>query len=116
MNRKAALIFLALVSLLLILITGPAYCEPRTAYLVACQQLVSTARGYEAQASAHGQIAKNLQMQIENVSKFPKSQGQALGIDTLFSQYDQNRALEQKYRELYREAADQAKSCMKAAE
>jgi hypothetical protein len=116
MNHKAPLIVFALVSLLLISITGHAYSDSRTQYLVACQQLVSTARGYEAQASAHGQIAKSLQMQIENLSKFPKTQGQALGIDTLFSQYDQNRALEQKFRELYREASEQAKACMKAAE
>lgn len=116
MNHKAALIIFVFVSLLLISITGPACGDSRTQYLVACQQLVSTARGYEAQATAHSQIAKSLQMQIENLSKFPKTQGQALGIDTLFAQYDQNRMLEQKFRELYREAADQAKACMKGAE
>ncbi len=116
MNHKAALIIFALVVILPISALGPAYGESRTAYLVTCQQLVNTARGYEAQATAHGQIAKNLQIQIEGLSKMPKTSAQALGIDTLFSQYDENRALEQKYRELYREVSAQAKDCMKAAE
>ncbi len=116
MNHKTALIAFALVSIFVISAIGPAYGESRTTYLFTCQQLMNTARGYEAQASAHGQIAKNLQMQIENLSKMPKTSVQALGLDTLFDQYDQNRALEHKYRELYREASEQAKACMKAAE
>ncbi|HMK34670.1 MAG TPA: hypothetical protein VK463_06370 [Desulfomonilaceae bacterium] len=112
MNLRSALIIIAVLSMLLLVHVGPASCET-VASLNVCQELVNSARNYEARATYHNQISKSLQMQIENFSKLPKTQSTALAIDQLFNQYDENRMLEQKFRDLYRQAADQAKSCMK---
>jgi hypothetical protein len=112
MNLKSVLVILSVVSMLLILTAGSAQCQSVSGLNV-CQELVSSARSYEARATYHSQIAKSLQMQIENVSKLPKNQGTALTIDQLFAQYDENRSLESKFRDLSRKATDDAKGCMK---
>jgi hypothetical protein len=88
----------------------------RTNYLSVCQELVSTARGYEARANYHAQVSKNLMMQIENYAKLPKNQGTQQALDSLFSQYEENRAMEGKLRALYREATREADRCMRSAE
>ncbi len=111
MKTKTPVIILSLVGLLLIAAIGPAYGD-RTAYLVVCQELVNRARAYEARANQANQIAKGLMSQIENLAKFPKNQSTVSGMDALFAQYDENRAMEQKFRELYRQAQDEAKQCM----
>jgi len=112
MNPKSVIISVTICSLLLILAAGPAYPD-RTLYLTVCQELVNQARGYEARAAFHNNVAKAYQMQIENLSKMPKNQGTISQMDTLFSQYDQNRLLELKFRELYRQASEEADRCMK---
>ena len=111
MNAKTPVIILALVALIVISAIGPAYGD-RTVYLVVCQELVNRARSYEARANMANQVAKGLMMQIEHLAKFPKNQGTIAGMDALFAQYDENRAMEQKFRELYRQAQDEAKQCM----
>jgi len=112
MNLKSAIIAVALAALFLTATGNIAYCE-RTLYLSACQELVSMARSYQARAEAHNRIAKSYTMQIENLAKFPKNQGTIAAMDNFFSQYDENRKLESKYRELYRQATEEAKGCMK---
>jgi len=111
MNAKAPAIILALVALMVISAIGPAYGD-RSTYLVVCQELVNRARAYEARANQANQVAKALMAQIENLAKYPKNQSTVNGMDSLFSQYDENRAMEQKFRELYRQAQDEAKQCM----
>ena len=111
MNAKTPVIILALVALLIIATIGPAYGD-RTVYLVVCQELVNRARAYEARANQANQTAKGLVAQIENLAKYPKNQSTVSGMDALFAQYDENRAMEQKFRELYRQAQDEAKQCM----
>jgi len=111
MNAKTPVIILALVALLIIAAIGPAYSD-RTVYLVVCQELVNSARAYEARANLANQTAKGLVAQIENLAKYPKNQSTVSGMDALFAQYDENRAMEQKFRELYRQAQDEAKQCM----
>ncbi len=111
MKAKTSLIILAVAALLTIAAIGPAYSD-RTAYLVVCQELVNRARAYEARANQANQTAKGLMAQIENLAKYPKNQSTVSGMDTLFAQYDENRAMEQKFRELYRQAQDEAKQCM----
>ncbi len=115
MNSKAPAIILALVALMVISATGPAYGD-RTTYLVVCQEIVNRARAYEARANQANQVAKALMAQIENLAKYPKNQSTVSGMDSLFSQYDENRAMEQKFRELYRQAQDEAKQCMQQAQ
>lgn len=95
--------------------TAPGQCE-RTQYLGLCQELVNAARSYEARAAHHNRVAKSLMMQIENVAKLPKNQGTIQVMDSLFNQYEENRALEQKFRQLYREATEESKNCMKSVE
>jgi hypothetical protein len=112
MNLKPLIIPIAFFSLMLILAAGPAAAD-RTLYLTVCQELVNQARAYEARASFHNSVAKGYQMQIENLSKMPKNQGTISQMDILFSQYDQNRLLEIKFRELYRQSSDEADRCMK---
>jgi hypothetical protein len=113
MNLKRASIILF--SLFCVLSSAPAPCE-RTMYLNLCQEIVNSARSYEARATFHARVAKNVQMQIETMAKLPKDQAQSTAIDNLFTQYDENRVLESKYRELYRQTSDEAKQCMKTAE
>lgn len=112
MNPRSLIISLAICSLLLMLAAGPAYPD-RTLYLTVCQELVNQARSYEARAGFHNSVAKSYQMQIENLAKMPKNQGTISQMDTFFAQYDQNRLLELKMRELYRQATEEADRCMK---
>jgi hypothetical protein len=112
MNLRSVLIIFSVVSMSLILNTESVQCQSGSALNV-CQELVSSARSYEARATYHSQIAKSLQMQIENVSKLPKNQSTVLTMDQLFAQYDENRALESKFRDMSRKATDDAKGCMK---
>jgi hypothetical protein len=111
--RTACVIALSL-SLLILAGTGPAYCQT-TAVLSVCQELVSSARAYEARSTAHNRIAKSLMAQIESLAKLPKSDGTIAAMDSLFSQYDENRALENKFRTLYRQSTDESERCMKSA-
>jgi hypothetical protein len=116
MNAKTAFVAFALViAAALLTPAGPAYCD-RTVYLTVCQELVTHARAYEARANFHNQVCKNLMVQIEAFSKLAKNQGTISAIDTLFKQYDENRALETKFRQLFRKSSDEADKCMKTAE
>jgi len=115
MNLKAAFSVFSLVAMLTILTATTADCD-RTMYLGVCQELVSGARSYEARATFHNNVAKAFQIQIESLSKLPKNQGTISAMDSLFSQYDQNRMLEGKFRSLFRQASDDADRCMKSAE
>jgi hypothetical protein len=113
MNIRSPFIVSAFLALILICSANPGYCE-RTWYLSVCQELVSAARAYEARAEAHNRIAKNFMIQIENMAKLEKNQGTIAAMDNLFAQYDQNRKMEGKLRELYRQATEEAKQCMKS--
>lgn len=115
MKAKFPFILLILAISLICLSPQPAKCE-RTNYLALCQELVSNARTYEARASHHNRVAKSYQMQIENMAKQPKNQATISAMDTLFSQYDENRVLESKFMELYKQSAEEAKKCMKAVD
>ncbi len=84
MNLKRASI--VIFSLLCVLSSVPAPCE-RTMYLNLCQEIVNSARSYEARATFHARVAKNVQMQIETMSRLPKDQAQSTAIDNLFTQY-----------------------------
>ena len=42
----------------------------------------------------------------------PKNQNTISAMDSLYAQYDQNRLLEIKFKELYRQATDEAQRCM----
>jgi len=115
MNLKSAFTIVAMLSLLLVGVAGPALSE-KTMYLNVCQELVNQARVYEARAVYHNKTARAFMMHIENQAKLPKNQGTIAAMENLFSQYDQNRELENKFRELYRQASEEAKRCMKSAE
>ncbi|HTY23225.1 MAG TPA: hypothetical protein VMC85_08850 [Desulfomonilaceae bacterium] len=115
MNAKTPVIIFALLSLILVSAIGPAYAD-RTVYLSVCQELVNRARTYEARANYANQVAKSLMNQIGELSKYPKNQAVSSGLDNLFAQYDENRAMEQKFRELYRQAQDEAKQCMQSVQ
>ena len=115
MNLKSTIIAFSLLSLLMLSAVGPAIGE-RTLFLSACQELVSQARTYEARANWHNRVARSLMNQIENYAKLPKNQATITIMDSLFSQYDENRALEGKFRELYRKTAAEADSCMQSAQ
>jgi len=113
MSLKPLVMSLAIVSFLLLSATTSLAAGERTMYLNVCQELVTQARAYEIRASQHNNIAKSFQIQIESLAKLPKTQGTISAMDNLFSQYDQNRLLEIKFRELYRQTADEAERCMK---
>lgn len=115
MDRKPALFSLFALIVLSLVTTLPADCD-RSMYLGVCQELVSTARSYEARSTYHQNIARVLQMQIENMAKLPKNQGTIMAMENLFAQYDQNRALENKFRAMFRQANEEADRCMKSAE
>ncbi|MCA1961228.1 MAG: hypothetical protein LDL33_10565 [Desulfomonile sp.] len=115
MSLKTPLIALTVFSLLLISAAGPAI-GGRTVYLGVCQELVSQARAYEARANYHSQIAKSLTALIESQARLPKNAGTIQTMDNLFNQYDENRELERKFRELFRKASSDADQCMKNAE
>jgi hypothetical protein len=114
MNLRVPIIAFSL-ALILFTTAGPAYCQ-RTVFLGLCQELVNTARSYEARANFQHQVCRNLMVQIENQAKLPKNTGTIQTMDNLFAQYDENRALERKYRELYRKASTEADACMKGAQ
>jgi hypothetical protein len=113
MNLKFALIVLAVFSLLLFSATGPVHCE-RTMSLTVCQELVNSARGYEARSAYHNRVAKTLMSQIQTMAKQPNTSATVSAMDTLFSQYDENRVMERKYMDLYRQVSDEANNCMKS--
>lgn len=113
MNPKSLVLSLAIVTFLFVAAATPVTAVERTMYLNVCQELVTQARAYEARATQHNSIAKAFQMQIENLAKMPKTQSTVTTMDSLFSQYDQNRLLEIKFRELYRQTSDEAERCMK---
>jgi hypothetical protein len=115
MSLRAPFIVATLLAVLTLLASGPAYCE-RTFYLSVCQELVNQARAYEARATAHGRIAKSLMAQIQGVAAMPKSQATAASMDALFSQYDENRALENKFQLMYRQSTEESDRCMKSAQ
>jgi len=115
MSLKTPLIALTVFSLLLIAAAGPAMAA-RTVYLGVCQELVSQARAYEARANYHNQIAKSLTTLIESQAKLPKNSGTIQTMDSLFNQYDENRELERKFKELFRKTTSEADQCMKNAE
>jgi hypothetical protein len=105
-----------LLALILLCAAATAFCAERSVYLGVCQELVNSARAYEARANYHNQVAKNIMLQIDSCSKLPKNSGTMQTIDNLFSRYEETRALENKLRALQREAARQADTCMKSAE
>jgi hypothetical protein len=115
MNLKFALVVLAILSMLLFSATGPVHCE-RTLSLTVCQELVNSARGYEARSAYHNRVAKALMQQIQTMAKLPSNSGTSSAIDNLFSQYDENRVMEQKFIELYRQVSDEANRCMKSVQ
>jgi len=115
MNIKSVVIIVAFVSLVVALTGTPGKCEGLQVLSV-CQELVNQAASYEARASYHRQIARSYQTHIENLAKLPSSQVTSQALSTYFDQYDQNRALENKFKDLYRQASDQAKKCMKSVD
>ncbi len=115
MNPKAVRRITSLLILIAVAATGPAFAQ-RTMFLGLCQELVNTARSYESRANYHGQVARSLMIQIENQAQAPKNHGTIQAMDNLFSQYDEHRALESKFRELYRKSTAEAEKCMKSVE
>jgi hypothetical protein len=115
MNLKFALIVLAIVSALLLSVTAPVHCD-RTLSLTLCQELLASARNYEARSAYHNRVAKALMLQIQALAKQASNAGTSSAMDSLFSQYDQNRVLEQKFLDLYRQVSDEANNCMKSAQ
>jgi hypothetical protein len=81
-----------------------------------CQELVNNARSYEQRAASHARAAKGIMSQIERTAKLEKTEQTIAAMDNYFQQYDQHRAMERKYRELYKRAADEAKKCMKSVQ
>ena len=115
MSLKTVFVVTALLSFFIVTATGPAYCQA-TAVLNVCQELVNAARSYEARSSAHGRIAKALSVQIQSLSRQSKSEATMAAIENLFTQYDENRTLENKFRTLYRQASEESERCMKSAQ
>jgi hypothetical protein len=115
MDLKKALTVTLFFALIMAFAVGPGYCE-RTMVLSVCQELVNSARGYEARATAHSRIAKSLQAQIENLAKMPQSSATMQAMDSLFAQYDENRAMEMKMRDLYRQSTQESDRCMRSAD
>jgi hypothetical protein len=114
MKPITALVFLTI--LLTTVIGASTAFSQSTATLSVCNELLAMARAYQARAEAHNNLAKAYMTQIQNLAKFPKNDGTVQSMDTLFSQYDQNRQLESKFRGLYRDTAAQAEQCMKSAD
>jgi len=115
MNLKAAATLLAFF-ILITTVFVPSAMSGRTNFLSVCQELMNQARTYEARASYHGQVCKALMQQIETVARQPKNDATISAIDQYFAQYDENRSLEHKFRELYKQATEDAKQCMKSAD
>jgi hypothetical protein len=114
MNLTNTAFFVALVVTLVTAHTGIGYCE-NPMHVNLCQELLNQARSYEGRASQHGQSAKGFMSQIEQQAKLPTSRQSISGMDQLFSQYDQHRSMENKFRELYKRTTEEAERCMKAA-
>ncbi|MFC1835131.1 hypothetical protein ACFL2Q_10385 [Thermodesulfobacteriota bacterium] len=114
MNLKAKIILVALIAAV-ISMSAPAQAQ-KAMYLGLCQELVNTARSYESRAEYHSRVAQGLKSQIEAWAKLPKNPGTIQGMDNLFSQYDEHRTLEQKFRELYRKATQESDKCMKSVQ
>ncbi len=115
MGPKSAFIFIVLLSMTLIPLGGTAQAG-NDMMLGLCQELMSKARSYEARAASHARSAKMLMGYIENTAKQPNNQGTNAAVDNYFAQYDQHRAMETKFMDLYRKTAEQAKQCMKSVE
>lgn len=113
MRLKSLIFVFTLVPLLTALAVTSGHCD-RTMYLNMCQELVNTARSYEARAAFHSRVAKNIMTQIEGQAKLPKNDATIQNIDNLFAQYDEHRAMESKLRELYRKWAEEADKCMQS--
>ncbi len=115
MNLGRLVLAFSIVALSAAFLSGPAFAE-RTMFLNLCQELVNQARAYESRANYHKNSAKIIMMQIESQSRMSQNQATMQMIDTLFSQYDEHRALERKCRDLYRRIAEEADKCMQSAE
>jgi hypothetical protein len=85
-------------------------------FLSLCQELVSSARSYDSRAAHHGNVAKSLMQQIENQAQLPKTEATIANMDRLFTQYDEHRAMQTKFNELYKKATEEAQNCMKSVE
>ncbi len=86
MNLKFAIVVLLTVSFMLLSATAPVYCE-RTLSLTVCQELVNSARSYEARSTYHNQAAKAYMAQIQSFAKQPTNQNTSAVMDNLFTQY-----------------------------
>jgi hypothetical protein len=115
MNLKSSYIVLALTVLLLISVSGPGPCQGQQVVTV-CQELVNLAATYDARASYHRSVAKAYTVHIESLAKLTKTQATVQAMDNFFNLYDQNRALESKFKDLYRQTSEEAKRCMKSVE
>lgn len=115
MNLRVATTLLIALILMTTLGAGPAT-SGRTQFLSVCQELMNQARSNEARATYHSQVCTSLKQQIDAMARQPKNPATISAIDSMFAQYDENRALESKFRELYRQATEDAKQCMKNAE
>ncbi len=108
-------IFVVVAFFSILLITGPGQVFSDSGMaLNMCQELVNNARNYESRATWHNRVCKNLMQQIENMSKQPKNSGTSQALETLFQQYDQNREMENKFRQLFRQTSEEAERCMKS--
>ncbi|MGD9818172.1 MAG: hypothetical protein AB7V04_05655 [Desulfomonilaceae bacterium] len=108
-------VFVLIASMSILLVTGPGQVFSDSGMaLNVCQELVNNARAYESRATWHNRVCKNLMKQIENMSQGPKNPGTAQALETLFQQYDQNREMENKLRQLFRQTSEEAERCMKA--
>ena len=115
MRLKSFIIVSVLVALMATWSATCGYCD-RTMFLSMCQELVNTARSYEARAAHHKRVAKNIMSQIESQAQLPKTPASIQNIDNLFAQYDEHRAVESKLRELYRKWAAEADKCMQSVQ
>ncbi len=111
---RSIFVVVAFISILLVTGPGTALSDSGVALNV-CQELLNSAKNYETKANWHNQVCTNLMQQIQNMSQLPKNNGTMQALDNLFKQYDQNRELENKYRQLSRQASDEAQRCMKTA-
>lgn len=112
MIRSVFVVF-ALLSILSVSGPGQVFSDSGMALNV-CQELVNNARAYENRATWHNRVCKNLMQQIETMSKSPQNPGTSQALETLFQQYDQNREMENKLRQLFRQTSEEAERCMKS--
>ncbi|MGB6067359.1 MAG: hypothetical protein WBG50_21340 [Desulfomonilaceae bacterium] len=115
MNLRFTIVVLFLLSLMLLSATTAVHCE-RTMSLTVCQELVNYARSYEARSTYHNRAARAYMSQIQSFAKQPTNSNTSAVMDDLFAQYDQQRTLERKFLDLYRQASDEANNCMKSAQ